>query len=76
MSHHYSIRNLLNIKDKNITFDENFCAEELIKGVQSKVFYGQLTYQPKVFLASRKCMKWQLKMHTYTCQIPWLTLRD
>ncbi|MBB5150129.1 Mg2+/Co2+ transporter CorC, partial [Ureibacillus thermosphaericus] len=44
MSHHYSIRNLLNIKDKNITFDENFCAEELIKGVQSKVFYGQLTY--------------------------------
>ena len=43
MSHHHSIRNLLNIKDKNITFDENFCAEELIKGVQSKVFYGQLT---------------------------------
>lgn len=30
----------------------------------------------KMFLASRKCMKWQLKMHTYTCQIPWLTLRD
>lgn len=29
-----------------------------------------------LFLASRKCMKWQLKMHTYTCQIPWLTLRD
>ena len=29
-----------------------------------------------MFLASRKCMKWQLKMHTYTCQIPWLTLRD
>ncbi|RDE27160.1 hypothetical protein, partial [Parageobacillus thermoglucosidasius] len=25
-----------------------------------------------LFLASRKCMKWQLKMHTYTCQIPWL----
>ncbi|WP_346207582.1 HTH domain-containing protein [Caldifermentibacillus hisashii] len=30
----------------------------------------------EVFLASRKCMKWQLKMHTYTCQISWLTLRD
>ncbi len=30
----------------------------------------------RMFLASRKCMKWQLKMHTYTCQIPWLTLRD
>src|SRR5690606_31783741 len=33
-------------------------------------------YRPALFLASRKCMKWQLKMHTYTCQIPWLTLRD
>ena len=31
MSHHHSIRNLLNIKDKNITFDENFCSTETIK---------------------------------------------
>lgn len=47
MSHHHSIRNLLNIKDENIYFDENFCSEETIKGVKSKVFHGTLTYQPK-----------------------------
>jgi len=43
MSHHYSIRNLLNIKDQNIFFDENFCTEENIKGIKSKVFHGTLT---------------------------------
>lgn len=47
MSHNYSIRNLLNIKDENITFNENFCSIETIKDVKSKVFYGTLTYQPK-----------------------------
>lgn len=52
MSHHDSIRNLLNIKDKNITFAENFCTEEMVKGVKSKVFHGVLTYQPK---ACTKC---------------------
>jgi hypothetical protein len=31
MSHHHSIQNILNIKDKNITFDENFCSTEIIK---------------------------------------------
>lgn len=41
----------------------------------AKPIGGELTTS-SVFLASRKCMKWQLKMHTYTCQIPWLTLRD
>jgi len=51
MSHHHSIRNLLNIKDKNIIFDENFCTEETVKGVQSKVFHGTLTYQPKACYA-------------------------
>jgi transposase len=47
MPHHYSIRNLLNIKDKNIIFDENFCSEETIKGIKAKVFHGILTFQPK-----------------------------
>lgn len=47
MSHNDSIRNLLNIKDANIIFDEIFCSEENLKGVKSKVFYGTLTYQPK-----------------------------
>ncbi|MEJ9281503.1 transposase family protein, partial [Ureibacillus thermosphaericus] len=65
MSHHYSIRNLLNIKDKNITFDENFCAEELIKGVQSKVFYGQLTYQPKACYACGHVFDDQIIKHGF-----------
>jgi len=47
MSHNYSIRNLLNIKDQNIFFDEHFCTEETVKGVKSKVFHGTLTYQPE-----------------------------
>ena len=48
MSHQHSIRNLLNIKDKNIIFDdENFCSIETIKHVKAKVFHGTLTYQPK-----------------------------
>ncbi len=51
MSHHYSIRNLLNIKDENIYFDENFCNEEMVKGVRSKIFYGTLTYQPEACYA-------------------------
>ncbi|WP_342470279.1 ISL3 family transposase [Ureibacillus sp. FSL K6-3587] len=65
MSHHHSIRNLLNIKDKNITFDENFCAEELIKGVQSKVFYGQLTYQPKACYACGHVFDVQIIKHGF-----------
>ena len=65
MSHHHSIRNLLNIKDKNITFDENFCAEELIKGVQSKVFYGQLTYQPKACYACGHVFDDQIIKHGF-----------
>ena len=40
MSHNYCIRNLLNIKDKNIFFEENFCSEETVKGISSKIFYG------------------------------------
>lgn len=47
LSQSHSIRFALDIKDKNITFGENNCAEQLIKGKQSKVFYGKLTYHPK-----------------------------
>lgn len=38
MSHHYSIRNLLNIKDKNITFDENYVQKNSLKGSNQKSF--------------------------------------
>ncbi len=42
-----SIRLTLNIKDKNIHFNKNFVRDELIKGVQTLVFYGTLTsYSP------------------------------
>ena len=48
MSHNYSIPNLLNIKDKNIVFDENFCTEEIVvKGVKCKIFNATLIYKPK-----------------------------
>ena len=46
MSHNDSIRNLLNIKDKNIYFDENFVSDELIKDITAKVFHAKLTYSP------------------------------
>ena len=45
MSHTESIRNILNLKDSNITFS-NFFSEEKIKGVESKVFHGKLSYEP------------------------------
>ena len=46
MSHSNYTRNILNIKDENITFEEN-CLELIkIKGVTTKVFHGKLTYTP------------------------------
>ncbi|MFW3331264.1 ISL3 family transposase [Aerococcus viridans] len=46
MSQSHSIRFALDIKDKNITFGKNNYSEKRIKGKQSKVFYGNLTYHP------------------------------
>lgn len=69
MSHHYSIRNLLNIKDKNIYFDENFCTEETIKGVQSKVFHGTLTYQPKACYACGHVFDDQIIKHGFKTSV-------
>lgn len=41
-------RNILNIKDKNIIFDEN-CLEIIkINNIDTKVFHGKLTYTPAV----------------------------
>lgn len=48
MSHSDYTRNLLNIKDKNITFDEN-CLEEVKIGKNLyKVFHASLSYTPTV----------------------------
>ena len=46
MSHSYSIRNLLEIKDKNITFPLDYIHNEIIKGVRSKIISATLTYVP------------------------------
>ena len=46
LSHDYSIKTLLNIKDKNILFDDAFVSDKSIKGITSKVFHAKLTYSP------------------------------
>ena len=46
------ITEMLELKDKNIKFFENFYHKEKIKGVYHKVFDGILTYQP---LCCEKC---------------------
>lgn len=65
MSHHHSIRNLLNIKDENIYFDKSFCTEETIKGVQCKVFHGTLTYQPEACYACGHVFDEQIIKHGF-----------
>lgn len=48
MSHSNYTRNILNIKDENITFEENCLKEVNIKGKIVKVFHGKLSYIPDV----------------------------
>ena len=48
MSHSDYTRKILNIKDKNINFDENCLEEKLINKKIVKVFHGKLTYTPHV----------------------------
>ena len=43
MSQIYSIKNLLNIKDKNITFTENGISMENFKGVYSKIIHAKIS---------------------------------
>ena len=45
MAHNHSIRNILEIKDQNIQF-ENKTTEEIHNNLKSVVFYGTLTYTP------------------------------
>lgn len=69
MSHNHSIRNLLKIKDKNIKFDENFCSEEIIKNVKSKVFYGILTYQPQACYSCGHVFDEQIIKHGFKTSV-------
>ena len=46
MSNNNYITQILNLKDKNIFFKENFYKEEKIKSVTHKIFEGYLSYNP------------------------------
>ena len=47
MTHTDYTKLILNIKDKNIYFDENCLEIVNIKGIKTKVFHGYLTYTPE-----------------------------
>lgn len=47
MTHNDYTKNILNIKDENIYFFENCLETKIIKGIETKVFHGILTYTPK-----------------------------
>lgn len=51
-TNNYNIRGLLNIKDENISFEDNFYFKKKIKGVDTHILYGVLSYVPK---ACPKC---------------------
>ena len=46
MSHSYFTRKLLNIKDKNITFQKDYLQEVKLNGVTCFIFKGILSYLP------------------------------
>ncbi|WP_374724523.1 ISL3 family transposase [Calidifontibacillus erzurumensis] len=69
MSHNHSIHNLLNIKDQNIIFDENFCTDETVKGIQSKVFHGTLTYQPEACYVCGHAFDAQIIKHGFKTSV-------
>lgn len=46
MSNQNYIINILNLKDNNLFFKENFYYEKKIKGITHKIFEGYLSYQP------------------------------
>ena len=41
------ISKILYVYDKNIKFDEEFCENEVIRGVEHKIFQGKLAYEPQ-----------------------------
>jgi len=47
MSNLNYIINILNLKEKNVIFKDNFYYESKIKGITHKIFEGYLSYQPE-----------------------------
>ena len=48
MSNQNYIMEMLELKDNNVTFKENFYYKEKIKGIIYKIFEGYLSYKPKL----------------------------
>ena len=49
MTHTEYTKNVLNIKDENIFFDENCLEICKINNIDTKVFHGYLSYNPKYY---------------------------
>ncbi len=49
MSHNNSILNLLNLKDININFINDFYSEDVVNNVIAEFFHAILSYVPKDF---------------------------
>ena len=63
MSQQYFIKNLINIKDKNINILENSLTFENIKGINTKIIHAKLTYSPDKcpHCQAQKIIKWGIK---------------
>ncbi|AOA02783.1 ISL3 family transposase [Carnobacterium maltaromaticum] len=75
MSLTHCIRTLLDLKDKNISFPENYCEERVIKGRKTKLIYATLTYKP-VCCTRCGCLNTQfsiVKNGFLTSNIKWIS---
>lgn len=74
MSHlNNSILNLLNLKDENIFFDENFYSEDVINTRTVKIFHATLSYTPKACYCCGHVFDGMIIKHGYktsTLKIP------
>ena len=73
MTHNDYTKNILNIKDKNIYFDENCLEICKVNGIDTNCFHGKLTYTPThcencgiTCNSSNDIIKWNWK---YNCKI-------
>ena len=67
MTHTEYTKNILNIKDKNVFFNENCLETKTIKGIETKVFHGYLTYDVPEYcpicgsINNNSIIKWAFK---------------